>query len=248
MKTFTEVFRNPLDKVCSREMINMVDSIIKTQGLSRIFKSGTQDFYALKDVNISVLPNTLTILRGRSGSGKTTLINLLGAMDFPSSGSIYFTEDDITKMNEEKRDKIRRFQFGFVFQSGALISHFNAYENVEFALRIAGYEAKEREKRARECLELVGMSKRAQHFPQEMSGGEVQRVAIARAISHRPKIIFADEPTAALDTNMALQVVNIFKYMVEKEGITVIMTTHDPNMMEVADCVYTLQDGEIVNE
>jgi putative ABC transport system ATP-binding protein len=222
--------------------------IIKTEKLCRDFKSGFETVHALKNVTITIEQRTLTILRGRSGSGKTTLINLLGAMDFPTDGKIYFGGEEITSMPDIKRDELRRASIGFVFQSGALISNMNAFENVEFGLRIAGYNPKERAERALECLHMVGLSKRVNHFPYELSGGEAQRVAIARAIAHRPKVIFADEPTAALDTNMGLQVVKAFKDMVEKEGLTVVMTTHDPNMIEIADFVYTLADGEIVNE
>jgi putative ABC transport system ATP-binding protein len=225
-----------------------MNPIIKTENLNRQFKSGSEIIHALKNINIEILPNSLTILRGRSGSGKTTLINLLGAMDMPTSGNIYFGDEDITQLSETKRDELRRTSIGFVFQSGALISNMTAYENVEFGLRISGYSPSERKQRAEECLAMVGLSKRMVHFPQELSGGEQQRVAIARAIAHKPKVVFADEPTAALDTNMGLQVVKAFKDMVEKQGLTVIMTTHDPNMMEIADYVYTLQDGEIVNE
>lgn len=225
-----------------------MEPIIKTENLCRQFKSGNEIVHALKNINISIMPNALTILRGRSGSGKTTLINLLGAIDQPTSGSIFFGDEDITKITEGKRDELRRTTIGFVFQSGALISNMTAYENVEFGLRIAGYKSNERKGRAEECLNVVGLSKRMSHFPHELSGGEAQRVAIARSVAHRPKVIFADEPTAALDTNMGLQVVKAFKDMVEKEGLTVIMTTHDPNMIEIADYVYTLQDGEVVNE
>jgi putative ABC transport system ATP-binding protein len=225
-----------------------MDPIIKTESLYRQFKSGNEIVHALKNINISIMPHSLTILRGRSGSGKTTLINLLGAMDQPTSGQIFFDAKDITKLSEGKRDELRRTNIGFVFQSGALISNMTAYENVEFGLRIAGIKSNERKSRAEECLNLVGLSKRMSHFPHELSGGEAQRVAIARSVAHRPRVIFADEPTAALDTNMGLQVVKAFKDMVEKEGLTVIMTTHDPNMIEIADYVYTLQDGEVVNE
>lgn len=225
-----------------------MEPIIKTEGLCRQFKSGGEIINALKDINITIMPNTLTILRGRSGSGKTTLINLLGAMDLPTSGNIYFGEEDITRVSESKRDALRRTKIGFVFQSGALISNMTAFENVEFGLRISGFNAAERRKRAEECLAMVGLTKRISHFPHELSGGEAQRVAIARAVAHRPSVVFADEPTAALDTNMGLQVVKSFKDMVEKEGLTIIMTTHDPNMIEIADQVYTLQDGEVVNE
>lgn len=225
-----------------------MEPIIKTENLCRQFKSGNEIVHALKNINISIMPHALTILRGRSGSGKTTLINLLGAIDQPTSGRIFFGAEDITKLPESKRDDLRRTSIGFVFQSGALISNMTAYENVEFGLRIAGFKSSERKARVEECFNLVGLSKRMSHFPHELSGGEVQRVAIARSVAHRPKVIFADEPTAALDTNMGLQVVKAFKDMVEKEGLTVIMTTHDPNMIEIADYVYTLQDGEVVNE
>ena len=138
---------------------------------------------------------------------------------------------------------------GFVFQSVALISMMSAYENVEFALRVAGSIPRgEWKKRTEECLALVGLGKRMNHRPNELSGGEQQRVAIARAMVHPPDIIFADEPTAELDTHMGLQVVKLLKSLAEEHGMTVVMTTHDPSMIEVADCVYTLADGEIVNE
>nr|WP_207754244.1 ABC transporter ATP-binding protein [Caldicoprobacter guelmensis] len=202
----------------------------------------------MKDVSISIEAGTLTILRGRSGSGKTTLINLLGALDKPNSGKIYFNGNEITGLPESKRDLIRQKEMGFVFQSIALISMMSAYENVEFALRVAGYDPKERKKRAEECLAFVGLQKRMHHRPHELSGGEQQRVAIARAIAHRPRVVFADEPTAELDTHTGLQVVKVFKDLVEKEGLTVVMTTHDPSMVDIADRVFTLEDGEIVDE
>lgn len=220
--------------------------IIRTEGLCRRFLSGTDTVDALKGVSISIEKGKLTILKGRSGSGKTTLINLIGALDRPSEGDVYFDNIKIDGLPDRRRDELRRKGMGFVFQSVALIYQMTAYENVEFGLRVAGYDPAEREKRAVECLEMVGLGKRMAHRPHEMSGGEQQRVAIARAIAHRPKVIFADEPTAELDTHMGLQVVKVFKDLVEKEGITVVMTTHDPNMMEIADSVFTLEDGEVV--
>lgn len=221
--------------------------VIVTEKLNRLFSAGGQKIHVLKDINLSVASGTLTILKGRSGSGKTTLMNLLGALDSPSSGKILFDDVDITEMSEKQKDDLRRMKMGFVFQSVALISMMSAYENVEFGLRIAGYDPKYRKQRSEECLELVGLEKRMHHKPQEMSGGEQQRVAIARALAHKPRIIFADEPTAELDTHMGLKIVTLFKKLVEKEGITVLMTTHDPGMMEVADKVYALEDGEIAN-
>lgn len=221
--------------------------IIKTENLSRDFRSGNMVVHALKNVSIEIEKGKLTILRGRSGSGKTTLINLLGALDRPNSGTVDFNGIDITRAGERVRNELRRKHMGFVFQSVALISMMSAYENVEFGLRIAGISAKGRSERARKCLSLVGLGRRMDHRPHELSGGEQQRVAIARAIAHNPDVVFADEPTAELDTHMGLQVVKLFKNLVEMEGLTVVMTTHDPSMIEVADHVLTLEDGEIVD-
>lgn len=223
-------------------------TILRTESLSKQFHTGSEIIHALKNINIEIQSGKLTILRGRSGSGKTTLMNLLGAIDMPTYGKIFLNDIDITKITNMERDKIRRKDIGFVFQSGGLISNMTAYENVEFALRIVNYDSLKRKEKVEECLKLVGLAKRMNHMPQELSGGEQQRVAIARAMAHNPKIIFADEPTAALDTNMGLQVVSIFKHMVESSDITVVMTTHDPSLMEIADCVYSLRDGEIEDE
>ncbi len=221
--------------------------IMRTEGLIRDFRSGTEVVHALKNVTIALEEGKLTILRGRSGSGKTTLINLLGALDRPDAGRITFRDRNITGAGERVKSELRRKSMGFVFQSVALISMMSAYENVEFGLRVAGSEIKDRTRRTQECLTLVGLGKRMNHRPHELSGGEQQRVAIARAIAHRPDIVFADEPTAELDTHMGLQVVRLFKTLVEQQGLTVVMTTHDPSMIDIADHVLTLEDGEIVD-
>ena len=226
----------------------MSRSIIEASGIKRAFPMGSEQFWALKGISLTVAENALTILKGRSGSGKTTLMNILGALDYPTAGDVFFDGKSITKASEHQRDNLRRTDMGFIFQSVALVAMMTAYENVEFILRISGYPAKERKKRAEACLEQVGLAARMHHLPPELSGGEQQRVAIARAIAHRPKVIFADEPTAELDTNTGLQVVKIFKDLVAGEGTTVVMTTHDPGLMDVADKVYELADGEIINE
>lgn len=221
--------------------------ILQTDNLCRDFRIGDGSVVsALKNINVQIEQGRLTILRGRSGSGKTTLINILGALDKPTKGSVTFGGRDITKLSERARDDLRRHEMAFVFQSVALMSGMTAYENVEFGLRLAKFPYEERDKRTRECLAAVGLDKRMAHRPGEMSGGEQQRVAIARAIAHKPAIIFADEPTAELDTGTALHVVKLFKELVAKRGMTIIMTTHDPSMIDVADKVYTLEDGEIV--
>ena len=184
--------------------------ILKTEQVTRSFPVAGGNFLALKGISVVVPENTLTILKGRSGSGKTTLLNIIGALDAPTSGTVIFDGKDISKAGDKEREVIRRHEIGYIFQSVALIPVMNAYENIEYALRLANYKGNYRD-RVMECLKLVGLSKRATHMPQELSGGEQQRVAIARAIAHKPKIIFADEPTGELDSATSLQVIAIFK-------------------------------------
>jgi len=222
-------------------------TIIQAEGASREFHTGSVVVNALLNADVAIQQGKLTLLQGPSGSGKTTLINLLGALDYPTSGAIFFDGTPIHMLSEPKRDEIRRLKMGFVFQSVALISLMSAYENVEFGLRIAGYEARERKGRAEQCLAFVGLHKRMHHRPSELSGGEQQRVAIARAIAHKPMVIFADEPTAELDTTMGLQVLKVFKTLVEEEGVTVVMSSHDPAITELADHVVALEDGKVID-
>lgn len=224
------------------------EELFRTEGLSRSFSSAAGEVHALRNVSLSIPAHGLTILNGKSGSGKTTLINLLGGLDRPTSGKAFFEGQELSALSERARDKIRRTRIGFVFQSVALISFMTALENVEFGLRVAGCPAAGRRERALECLEQVGLSKRANHLPQEMSGGEQQRVEIARAIAHRPGAVIADEPTAQLDSTMGLQVMAVFKKLIESQGTTVILTTHDPDLLEIADRVFTLKDGMLVPE
>lgn len=225
-----------------------MENIIETKEIIQSFTvAGGRELTVLKHINIQIPSGKLTMLRGRSGSGKTTLLNILGALDYPKAGNVILDGDAIEKMPESEREMIRKKKLGFVFQSVALIPMMTAYENVEFALRLAGYNGNRRE-RVEECLKLVGLGTRMNHMPQELSGGEQQRVAIARAIAHKPQIIFADEPTAELDTNTGLQVMKIFREMIEKQGVTIVMTTHDVGLLDIADQIYQLEDGEIVNE
>lgn len=224
-----------------------MEDIIVTKGIKRAFPiQGGEDFMALKGIDINIPREKLTILRGRSGSGKTTLINILGALDEPTEGSAIFDGSDIVKASEAKREALRRNKIGFVFQSVSLIPMMTARENVEFALRMAGVK-KGRRERAEECLKMVGLGSRMNHMPEEMSGGEQQRVAIARAVAHKPLVIFADEPTAELDSQTAVSVVELFKQLITEEKVTIIMTTHDTGLMGAADCIYELESGEIVN-
>ena len=219
--------------------------MIETKKVCRAFPvSGEEPFMALKDVSVKIPEKSLTILRGKSGSGKTTLLNIIGALDAPTSGEVFFGGRNITGLSDKERERLRRQKIGFVFQSVSLIPMMTVYENVEFALRLSNYKG-DRKKRVEECLHLVGLGKRAQHMPQELSGGEQQRVAIARAIAHAPQVLFADEPTAELDTATSLAVIKLFKDFVEKQGVTIVMTTHDMSLMDAGDMVYTLTDGSV---
>ena len=223
-----------------------MENIIVAEGVKRCFKTHGGDFWALNGIDAQVPQGKLTILRGRSGSGKTTLMNILGALDKPTQGKVFLEGKDIAALDENRRARIRRTDIGFVFQSIALIPMMNALENVEFALRMTRYRGN-RTQRAIECLKLVGLGQRSGHMPQELSGGEQQRVAIARAIAHRPKVLFADEPTGALDTNTGLSVVKLFQELTQQEGVTIVMTTHDTGLMELGDKVYELEGGELVH-
>ena len=223
-------------------------ALVEAREVRRVFPSGGGPVEALRGVSVDIPERSLTVLRGPSGSGKTTLVNILGGLDLPSAGSVRFGDTLLSGLGEAARDALRRTAMGFVFQGLALVAVMSAFENVEFALRVAGTPGRERRRRAEECLGLVGLRRRMDHRPHELSGGEQQRVAIARAIAHRPRVIYADEPTAELDTHTGLAVVKLFRDLVAQAGVTVVMTTHDPQMMELADRMYTLEDGRIADE
>ena len=225
----------------------MDEFMLRAENIVRAFPvAGREPFYALKNVSLYAPTGKLTLLKGRSGSGKTTLLNILSALDMPTEGTVFLGDKELTRLSEHGRALVRRSEIGYVFQSVALIPMMTALENVEFTLRLNRYKGNRKE-RALECLRLVGLEKRAGHMPQEMSGGEQQRVAIARAIAHYPKLLFADEPTGALDTMSGLSVVKIFKELCEKEGVTIVMTTHDVGLMDFGDKVYELEGGELIH-
>ncbi|HZG57085.1 ABC transporter ATP-binding protein [Paenibacillus sp.] len=224
------------------------EEILRAENVTRIFGHGDEAVYALRNANLSVARGRLIALKGRSGSGKTTLLNLLATLDAPSAGRILYEGRDVGAMTEAEKDALRRTDISLIFQSFGLVPYMSAYENVEFSQRIAEVAASRRRENALRALEFVGLTSRMHHRPQEMSGGEQQRTAIARAIAHRPKLLLADEPTAELDTKTGFQMIKMFRDLVEKEGMSVVMTTHDPAIMDVVDLVYALEDGEIVGQ
>lgn len=220
--------------------------IIHAAGVMRIYRSNGSEVHALRGVELSVPRGVLAALKGRSGSGKTTLLNIIGGLDRPTGGSVQLDGKDLAGLSERQLTLLRRRQIGFVFQSFALLSTYSAFENVELSLRLIGLRRTERIERARRCLRVVGLERWMDHRPDEMSGGQQQRLAIARALSTHPALILADEPTGELDTATSRQIFGLFRSIVDREGITLLATTHDPLIDDYADVIYTLQDGVIL--
>ena len=220
--------------------------LVRVEGISRHFEVAGQTIRALTDVSFEVNKGDFVAVIGRSGSGKTTLLNVIAGLDRPSQGHVFIEGEDVATMTDSQLTELRRHKIGFVFQSFGLLPLLSAYENVEVALRIAGAGIRERGRRAHELLDMVGLGRRANHRPYEMSGGEQQRVAIARALANRPALILADEPTGELDSTTAEAIFQLLLDVVEREGVTIITTTHDRLVMEKAGRVLELADGMLV--
>lgn len=220
--------------------------ILSVNHVERSFPVGGQQLHVLKGIDMELRRGQLVMLRGRSGSGKTTLMNMIGGLDQPNKGEIYFMGHPFHQWNDDKRTEVRRKQIGFIFQAYALMPLLSAWENVELSMRMAGVPRSMWKPRVEHCLELVGLGKRMHHRPFELSGGEQQRVAIAKSIAHRPTLLLADEPTAELDSQMGAQIMSVFREIIETEQVTICMTTHDPTILEVADHVYQMVDGKFV--
>lgn len=217
--------------------------LLTVTGVERVFQVSGGPLHVLKGIDAQIERRQLVMLRGRSGSGKTTLLNLIGGLDQPTKGEIWFDGQPFHKLSDNKRTAVRRRDMGFIFQAYALMPMLSAYENVELSLRMARVPRGEWKKRVTEVLDMVGLAKRMHHRPFELSGGEQQRVAIAKSIAHRPKLLLADEPTAELDSQMSAQIMTVFQHIIQSERVTICMTTHDPTILEVADHVYEMADG-----
>jgi putative ABC transport system ATP-binding protein len=222
--------------------------LLEVRSVRKSFPSGGSRIEVLKGIDLSIDAGRLTMLRGRSGSGKTTLLNLLGGLDRPTEGQVLFRGQPLNEWSDKRLTFLRRREIGFIFQTSALLPLLTAWENVELSLRMAGVRRSQWKERTARCLDLVGLLKRANHRPFELSGGEQQRVAIAKAIAHRPLLLLADEPTAELDSQMAERIIAVFRDIVEEERIAVCMTTHDSTLWEAADIVYQMVDGRIVTD
>ena len=211
--------------------------LMRTYGVTRVYKSNGQPVFALRGVNLDLPKGVLAVLKGRSGSGKTTLLNILGGLDRPTEGKVVFDGQQLEGLSENQLNQLRRKQIGFIFQSFALLPTYSAFENVELGLRIAGFSRSEQVERSRRYLRAVGLYRWMDHRPDEMSGGQQQRVAIARALATRPDLVLADEPTGELDTSTSRQIFSLFRQIVEKDGVTILATTHDPLVDEYADVI-----------
>lgn len=221
--------------------------MIKTVNMSKVFRTDEVETTALNSINFVVEPGEFTAIMGPSGCGKSTLLNILGLIDNPSSGELWFLGEELSRYSERQRTNFRKGNIGFVFQSFNLIDELTVYENVELPLLYLGYSSSDRKKRVEAVLEQMNLVPRRNHFPQQLSGGQQQRVAVARAVVAEPKLILADEPTGNLDSEHGEEVMNLLTTLNEA-GTTIIMVTHSPSHAEYAQRVIHLFDGQIVSE
>ncbi|MGV8966891.1 MAG: ABC transporter ATP-binding protein [Cellulomonas sp.] len=218
----------------------VVDRVGKTYG------TGAAAVHAVQDVSFTIQPGELVALVGRSGSGKTTLLNLIGGLDRPDAGSVTVDGREVSALTERGLVALRRDVVSFVFQTFGLVPVLSAAENVGVPLRLRALPTDAREARVALLLELVGLSAHARQRPGEMSGGQQQRVAIARALANSPRLLIADEPTGQLDTETGLAIMALLRAVVQAEGMTALVSTHDPLMIQLADRVVRLTDGRLI--
>ena len=220
-------------------------AIVRTEKLSKVYNPNTVPVHALRDVSIEINEGEFTAVRGPSGSGKTTLLNMIGGLDKPTSGNVFINGQEISKMKDSKRIDFRLQNIGFVFQHYNLIPVFTARENVSFIMLLQKRNKKEIQQRADELLEQVGLGDRKDARPVQLSGGQQQRVAVARALASEPKFILADEPTANLDTESAMNLLDIMERMNHEQNVTFVFSTHDQRVIDRARRVITMVDGAI---
>lgn len=233
------------EQTTTRESRGATAPLIQAIEASRNYQLAGETIHAVRSVNLDIHTGEFITLVGRSGSGKTTLLNMLAGLDHPTSGQVLFEGVDLAGFSEKQITHLRRHRIGVVFQSFALLPLLSAYENVELPMRIAGLGASERSKRTHEVLDMVGLERRSKHRPYELSGGEQQRISIARAVAMRPDVILADEPTGELDSVNAAAIFGLFREMVTDDGMSVVATTHDRTLLDLADRIYTMHDGEL---
>ncbi len=221
--------------------------MIKVDHLSKIYRNDSVETVALEDISLEISQGEFVAIMGPSGSGKSTLMHILGALDRPTRGSYFLDGEDMGKLNDDELAEIRNHKIGFIFQAYNLLPRITALKNVMIPMIYGGLKEQERIRRAEKYLKMVGLTERMNHTPSQLSGGEQQRVAIARALSMGPKIILADEPTGNLATAQSLEIMEIFKKL-NKEGHTIVMITHEPNIAKFAKRTIALRDGRIIKD
>jgi putative ABC transport system ATP-binding protein len=223
----------------------MSDRLIEARDLTRVYGTGDRAVHALGGVSFEAARGELVAVRGRSGAGKTTLLNVVGGLDRPTGGTIEVDGRDVGSAGENELNALRRETIGFVFQSFGLIPILSAAENISVPMRLAGRDPSAREERVSLLLELVGLGAQAHQRPYEMSGGQQQRVAVARALANDPPLLIADEPTGQLDSETGREIMDLIRALVDARGMTALVATHDPTLMDRADRVLTLRDGHL---
>ncbi|KKE80282.1 MULTISPECIES: ABC transporter ATP-binding protein [Oceanobacillus] len=216
--------------------------MIRLESIRKSYKLGKEDVDVLKGIDLTINKGEFTAIMGPSGSGKSTIMNIIGCLDRPSSGDYFLNEKLVSEYDDKALARVRNQSIGFVFQQFQLLPRLNAWKNVELPMIYAGLKKKEREERAKEALEKVGLADRMYHLPNELSGGQKQRVAIARAIVNQPDLILADEPTGALDTKTSVQIMELFT-MLNLEGTTIVMVTHEQEVAVYAQRQIHVRDG-----
>lgn len=222
--------------------------LVRVQAVSREFGRGKAVVHAVREVSLTARAGELLAIRGRSGAGKTTLLNVIGGLDRPTSGRVWVDGHEVTAAGERELLALRRHTVGFVFQSFGLVPILSAAENVGVPMRLARMKAAEREQRVSMLLELVGLGDHRNQRPYELSGGQQQRVAVARALANDPRLLIADEPTGQLDSETGRSIMQLLQAMVRSRGVTALVATHDPALLDLADRVLTLRDGQLANE
>lgn len=225
-----------------------MSKIIQLKNIQKYYKVGKSKLHVLKSLSLDIEHGDFVMIMGKSGSGKTTLLNILGFLDSFDDGNYIFSGENVTNLSEIERSHFRNKNIGFIFQQFHLINNLNIYQNIELPLLYDNRLCKkERIKKVKDNLDMVGLSDKINQFPNELSGGQQQRISIARALINDPQLIFADEPTGALDTNTSNEIMNILESL-NKEGKTIIMVTHDPDLVKYATKVVYLKDGIFTEE